>query len=42
MIINDEIRIKYKIRRKSGFYSLSDSVRRNLENYDKKEDNREK
>ena len=40
MIINDEIRIKYETKKKYELYSLSNNIRRNFENYDKKEDNK--
>ena len=40
MIINNEIRIKYKIKRKSEFYFILNNVRKNLEDYNKKENNK--
>ena len=42
MIINNEIRTKYKIKKKHDFYVLLNSIRRNLEDYDKKENNKRK
>ena len=37
MIINNEIRIKYKIKRKPKLYFISDDVRENIKDYSKKE-----
>ena len=42
MIINDEIRIKYKIKKRDELYLILNSIQRDLENHDKKEDNKRK
>ena len=42
MIINDEIHIKHEIKRESKLYLISDDIRRDIENYNKKEDDRRK
>ena len=38
IIIDDEIRIKYKIKKKLKLYFILDNIQENIENYDKKED----
>ena len=42
MIINNEIRIKYETKRKHELYLILNSVQRNLENHDKKENGKKK
>ena len=42
MIINNEIRIKYKIKREHKFYSILNSVRENSKDYNKKKNNKRK
>ena len=42
MIINNEIRIKYKIKREHEFYFLLSNIRENFKNYDKKENDKRK
>ena len=42
MTINNEICTKYEIRKKSEFYFLLNSIRRDSENYNKKENNKRK
>ena len=37
MVINNEIRIQYKIRKESRLHPLLDSIWRNIRNHDKKE-----
>ena len=39
MIVDNEIRTQYIIKRKLKFYFLLNSIRKNFENYDKKENN---
>ena len=40
MIIYDGIRIKYKTKKEHELHFILDNIRKNLENYDKKEDDR--
>ena len=42
MIINNEIYVKYKIRKISKLYFILDNIRKNVRDYNKKEDDQEK
>ena len=42
MIINNEIRIKYQNREKLKLHFILDNIRKNIKDYDKKEDDKEK
>ena len=40
MIVNNGVRIKYKIEKRNELHFILSSIRKNLEDYDKKENNR--
>ena len=42
MIINNEIRIKYKIKKKLELYLVLNDIQKDIRNYKKKKDDREK
>ena len=42
MIVNNEIRTKYKIEKRNRLYLISSSIRENLGDYNKKEDDKRK
>ena len=42
MIIDNEVRTKYKTRKRNELHSISSSIRKNSKNHDKKEDDKRK
>ena len=42
MIVNNEVRTKHQTRERNELYLILNSIRRNSEDYDKKEDGKEK
>ena len=42
MIINNEIRTKHQTRKENKLYSILDDLRRNLKDYNEKENNKRK
>ena len=42
MIINNEIYTEYKIKKEPEFHLISSDIRKNIKNYNKKEDDRRK